>query len=98
MTSFSEDCSLKIPCALSPSFQKSGREVAWVSSSTRFFFPSRSKTPPQKLESFFQMGQLFGGLFQHFVISFRSLFSAFIILGLGAGHKARDRPSSLIVP
>ena len=42
-----EDCSLKSACALSASFQKSGREVTWFRSSTRFCFASTSKTPPQ---------------------------------------------------
>jgi hypothetical protein len=51
--------------AFSPSFQKSGREVAWFSSSIRFCLASRSKTPPQKLQALFQLGQLLSGFFEH---------------------------------
>ena len=63
MTSLREACSLRIPWAFSLSFQKSGCEVTLFSSSTRFCLPSRSKTPPQKFESLFQVGKLFFGFF-----------------------------------
>ena len=48
---------------------KSGWEVTLFSSSTRFCFPSRSKTPPQKFESLFQVGKLLFGFFQHLSVS-----------------------------
>jgi hypothetical protein len=65
MTDLSEDCSLKSAWAFSASFQKSGLEVIWFSSATRFCLVSTSKTPPQKIEPLFEVGQLFGGFFQH---------------------------------
>jgi len=65
MTDFREDCSLKIAWAFSASFQKSGLEVIWVNSATRFCFASTSKTPPQKLKALFEMGKLICGFFQH---------------------------------
>jgi hypothetical protein len=58
MMALSEACSFKIVWAFSPSFQKSGWWVNWVRSSIRFCLLSTSKTPPQKLEPFFQVGQL----------------------------------------
>lgn len=58
MTLLREDCSLRIPWAFSASFQKSGWLVTWVRSSTRFCLLSTSKTPPQKLESLFQVVEL----------------------------------------
>jgi len=69
MTDFSEDCSLKRAWALSASFQKSGLEVIWFNSSTRFCLASTSKTPPQEIEPLFEVGQLFGGFFQHQFLS-----------------------------
>jgi hypothetical protein len=39
--------------AFSLSFQKSGLDVIWFSSSTRFCLPATSKPPPQKLDALF---------------------------------------------
>ena len=63
MIPLNEDCSLRMPWAFSASFQNSGFAVIWLSSSIRFCFPSRSKTPPQKFESLFQADKLFFGFF-----------------------------------
>jgi hypothetical protein len=51
--SLREACSLRMVWAFSLSFQKSGWAVTLFSSSIRFCFPSRSKTPPQESEPFF---------------------------------------------
>jgi len=46
---------LKIDWAFSASFQKSGWEVIWFSSSIRFCLVSTSKTPPQEIETLFEV-------------------------------------------
>ena len=63
MIPLNEACSLRMPWAFSASFQNSGLEVNWLSSSIRFCFPSTSKTPPQKFEALLQLGKLLFGLF-----------------------------------
>src|SRR5438874_13641361 len=58
-------CSLTIVCALSASFQKSGLEASWFSSSRRFFLRSKAKTPPELVEPLLEAGELGLGLFEH---------------------------------
>jgi len=53
--SFRPACSFRTVWAFSPSFQKSGRAVTWFSSSSFFRLPSRSKTPPEKLQTLLQV-------------------------------------------
>jgi len=44
--------------------------VIWFSSSIRFCLLSTSKTPPQKIETLFEVSQLFCCFFQHCFFAF----------------------------